>query len=101
MSNNKTIGVSGGMPISQEDIERLADEAESGYDESQLQRGRGRPPIGNGPAKTVQARLDPDLYDALKQRVEADHTSPSQVVRDALQDYLGAWVSNTPGGVFG
>ena len=90
MSNDKTIGVSGGLPINQEDIERLADEAETGYDEDQLQRGRGRPPMGNGPAKTIQARLDPDLYDALKQRVDADQTSPSQVVRDALHDYLAS-----------
>ena len=90
MSNDKTIGVSGGLPINQEDIERLADEAETGYDEDQLQRGRGRPPMGNGPAKTIQARLDPDLYDALKQRVDADQTSPSQVVRDALHNYLAS-----------
>lgn len=90
MSNDEAIGISGGMPINQDDIERLADEAETGYDEDQLQRGRGRPPMGNGPAKTVQARLDPDLYDALKQRVKADQTSPSQVVRDALQDYLAS-----------
>ena len=90
MSDDKTIGVSGGMPINQEDIERLADEAEKGYDDDQIRRGRGRPPIGKGPARTVQARLDPELYDALAHRVEADHTSPSQIVRDALHDYLAS-----------
>ena len=88
----KTVGISGGIPVNGEDIERYADEAERGYDDDQLRQAskRGRPPLGKGPARTVQARLDPDLYEALEQRVEADHTSPSQVVREALHDYLAS-----------
>ena len=91
MAKKKILGVSGGQPITQADVERMADEAERGYDDAQLRRaGRGRPPLGDGPARAVQARLDPDLHAALERRAKADHKSTSEIVREALHEYLSA-----------
>ncbi len=78
MTKKKVLGVSGGQSITQADIERMADEAERGYGDAQLRHaGRGRPALGDGPARAVQARLDPQLHAALEQRTEADHKTPS------------------------
>ncbi len=91
MTDKKTIGISGGIPITQDNIDRMADEAEHGYTDAQLRRTRrGRPALGDGPARTVQARLAPDLYEALAQFAATEHSTPSQVVRDALHEYLSA-----------
>ena len=89
MTKKKVLGVSGGQPITQSDIERMADEAERGYGDAQLRRaGRGRPSLGDAPAKAVQARLDPQLHAALEQRAKADHKTSSEIVREALHEYL-------------
>ena len=78
MTKKKVLGVSGGQSITQSDIERMADEAERGYGDAQLRHaGPGRPALGDGPARAVQARLDPQLHAALEQRTEADHKTPS------------------------
>ena len=74
-----------------DDIDRLADEAEAGYGDDQLRsRQRGRPSLGSGPARTVQARLGPELFEALQERVQAEHSSQSEVVRAALSQYLAS-----------
>ena len=89
MTKKKVLGVSGDQPIAQSDIERMADEAERGYGDAQLRRaGRGRPSLGDAPAKAVQARLDPQLHAALEQRAKADHKTSSEIVREALHEYL-------------
>ena len=91
MAKKKILGVSGGQPITQADVERMADEAERGYGDEQLRRvGRGRPTLGSGPAKAVQARLDPELHAALERRAKADHKTSSEIVREALHEYLSA-----------
>lgn len=82
-----------GKVITDADIERYADEAEAGYDVDQLiaRRGkRGRPALGSGPASVESVRLDPELKDALTCRAEAEGTSPSEVIREALRKYLKA-----------
>jgi predicted HicB family RNase H-like nuclease len=85
----KVLGVSCGQQITQSDIERMANEAERGYGDAQLRRtGRGRPSLGDGPARAVQVRLDPQLHAALEQRAKADHKTPSEIVREALHEYL-------------
>ena len=49
MARKKILGVSGGQPITQADVERMADEAERGYGDDQLRHvGRGRPALGSG-----------------------------------------------------
>jgi hypothetical protein len=78
----------GGEPITDETIERLAAEAEAGYDVGELRRRGGRRPMGSGPAEVVPIRLDPELRAALAARAEAEHTSASEIVREALRAWL-------------
>jgi hypothetical protein len=86
----KTYGkTKGGAPISEELVEKLASEAEAGYDvEETLRRRVGRPTIGSGPASVESVRLDPELRSALAQRAERDHEATSAVIRRALREYL-------------
>ena len=82
-----------GRPITDAEVQRLADEAERGYDVDALRarRGkRGRPALGSGPASVESVRLDPELRDQLAERAKADGTTPSEVIRQALRDYLHA-----------
>ena len=46
--------------------------------------------MGDGPAKAVQARLDPELHAALERRAKADQKTSSEIVREALHEYLSA-----------
>lgn len=72
-------------------IEQLADEAERGYKPGQLQgrrRGPGRPSLGAA-AKTVESvRLDPALRAQTAQRAADEGVSVSEVIRQALREYL-------------
>ena len=82
-----------GQPITEEDVENLAAEAESGYDVDQLiarRNKRGRPTIGNAPSSVESVRLDPELRRQLLQRAAADGTTPSELIREALRRYLEA-----------
>ena len=82
-----------GKVVTDADIEKFAAEAEAGYDVDELiaRRGkRGRPTLGSGPASVESVRLDPELRDALASRAEAEGRSTSEVIRQALRDYLRA-----------
>jgi hypothetical protein len=82
-----------GRPITDTDVQRLTEEAERGYDVDLLvaRRGkRGRPALGSAPASVESVRLDPELRDELTQRAKADGTTPSEIIRQALRDYLHA-----------
>ncbi len=91
MAPKKTYGkTASGVPITDELIERLAKEAEEGFDVDEiLRRRRGRPAMGSGPAKVESVRLDPELRQALAQRARHDHEATSSVIRKALRQYLG------------
>ena len=78
-----------GVTITDELIEKLAAEAEAGYDVDEiLRKRRGRPPIGSGPATVESVRLDPELRDALAERARSDREATSSVIRKALRQYL-------------
>jgi len=84
---------SSGRPITDQDIESLAAEAEAGYDSETLiaRRGkRGRPTLGNAPASVESVRLDPELRRQLLDRAEAEGTTTSELIREALRRYLRA-----------
>lgn len=84
---------SSGRPITDAEVERLAEEAERGYpvEEVIARRGkRGRPALGSGPASVESVRLDPDLRAELTERAQADGTTTSEVIREALRRYLHA-----------
>ncbi len=91
MTENKsdpTSPTSGGVPVSDDLIDRLADEAEQGYDVATLRRRGGRPPRGSTAAEVVPVRLEPELRAALQARAEGDHTNASEVIRQALRAWL-------------
>jgi uncharacterized protein (DUF4415 family) len=82
-----------GRPISAQDIEDLAAEAEVGYDVETLaarRHKRGRPTLGNAPASVESVRLDPELRRQLLDRAEAEGTTASELIREALRRYLQA-----------
>ena len=87
--SKKVIGISNGIAVTDDDIERMADEAERGYDVDQiLARRGGRPRIGSAPAEVVPVRIDPELRAAIDARAVADETSTSEIIREALRRYL-------------
>lgn len=73
-------------------VEKMADEAEAGYDVDDIQRRRagGRPAMGSGPATVESVRLDPELKRELLLRASKDGTSVSDVIREALRSYVRA-----------
>lgn len=74
-------------------IEKLADEAEAGYDVEGViaRRGkRGRPRLGAAPSTVESVRLDPELKDRLARRAEEDGVPVSEVIRAALRNHLEA-----------
>ena len=78
-----------GQPVTDQQIEEWADEAEAGYDVTALTK-RGRPRLGSAVAQVATLRLDPDLDAALNERAERDNTTRSSVMRDALRSWLKA-----------
>jgi len=78
------------MPITDTDIEAMADEAERVYDVDTLLRRRrgGRPPLGSAAATVESVRLDPELKRALLLRAAQEHVSVSEVIRRAIGEYL-------------
>lgn len=80
-----------GRAITDKDVEKLAAEAETGYDVETLitRRGkRGRPTIGTAPASVESVRLDPELRRQLIERAQSEGTTPSELIREALRRYL-------------
>lgn len=88
MMADKVYGTSKGRPVDESEISRLVVEAEEGYDTDALRRRGGRRPMGSGPADVVPVRLDPELKSLVESRAEHDHTSTSEVIREALRRYL-------------
>jgi hypothetical protein len=82
-----------GRPIADQEIENLAAEAEAGYDVETLiarRNKRGRPTLGDAPASVESVRLDPELRRQLLDRAEAEGTTTSELIREALRRYLRA-----------
>ena len=98
IGDQKTYKTMSGKVLTGADIERMADEAERGYDVDGLRarpRGRGRPMIGEAPSEVVPVRLDPALRQAVEARAEADDTTASDIIRQALRKFLD--VAGPPG----
>ncbi len=77
-----------GVELTNEVLDRMADEAEEGLDITRIRRRPGRPAMGSAPADSFPVRLDPELRRALDERAAADDTPASEVVREALRRYL-------------
>ncbi len=78
-----------GKVLTDPDIEALADDAERDYDVEELKtRRRGRPSMGSAAADVVPVRLDPELKEAVESRAERDHTTTSEIIREAIRKFL-------------
>lgn len=82
MEINETIN---GVPVTEEQIEAWAAEAEAGYDVDALKkRGRGRPGRGAAPSQVVALRLTPAEIESIDARARREGKSRSDVIREAL-----------------
>lgn len=80
-----------GQLITDDVVNKLAKEAEGGFDVDEILRRRGgRPAMGSGPASVESVRLDPELSEALHRRAEDEGRTNSDVIREALRHYLRA-----------
>lgn len=80
-----------GMPITDELLETLTDQAREGFDVDEIVRRRaGRPAMGSAAASVESVRLDPELSGALRERAEREGRTNSELIRDALRTYLEA-----------
>ena len=78
-----------GEPVTEEQIQVWADEAERGYPLERLRRG-GRPVVGDGPGEVIAVRMDETLLAALTARAEHDHVSRSEAIRAAVRAWVDA-----------
>lgn len=74
--------------VTEEQIQRWADEAEAGYDVEELtRRGRGRPGRGAEPMQVVAVRLTTDELNALDAIASQENLSRSEIIRRALAQF--------------
>src|SRR3546814_1698487 len=86
---SRTYTTKTGRELTDSDIEKLADEAEQGYDVDDLRRRRrGRPMLGSAPAEVVPVRFDPELKQAVEDRARDDETPVSARIREAIRRCL-------------
>jgi len=78
-----------GKPVSEEQIQAWADEAERGYSVEEL-RKRGRRPVGDGPGEVVAVRMDETLLSELTARAEREHVARSEAIRAAVKAWIDA-----------
>ena len=89
MTEKKTYGrAKSGVELTDETLGHMVQEADAGLDVTRLRRRPGRPAMGSGPADTLPVRLDPELRRAVDERAASEHTTVSDVVREALRRYL-------------
>ena len=80
-----------GTPVTDEMVERMAAEAERGYDVDELRRRRGgRPPMGSAAASVESVPLDPELRRELLLRAAEKKISVSEAIRRAIGQYVRA-----------
>lgn len=78
-----------GVPVTDEQIQAWADEAERGYDLAELPVPRpGRPPVGKGHGVAVTVRLDERTLRALMERAALEGIgSRSDAIRAAVREW--------------
>ena len=75
--------------VTEEQIQRWADEAEAGYDVEELtRRGRGCPGRGAEPMQVVAVRLTAEELAGLDEMAEREHISRSEAIRRAVADLV-------------
>lgn len=79
----------GGAPVTLEQIDEWAAEAEAGYPSEKL-RKRGRQPMGDGPAPVIPVRMESSMLDALMERALKEDLTRSEAIREAIRAWLSA-----------
>ena len=78
-----------GKPISDDDLNAYAAEAEAGYPAARLgPRPPGRPLLGDAPSRSLSVRFTPAQREALRAEADRRGTDIATVVRDAVQAHL-------------
>jgi len=79
-----------GRVLSDTEIEAIAEDVERhDFDIEALKtQRRGRPRMGSAPAQVVPVRIDPELRAAIAERAEADSTTTSEIIREAIRRFL-------------
>ena len=81
------LGTVNGRPVTEADVQAMVANAEAGFPGVTV-RPVGRPTMGERPARTVAVRLDPELDEALLERLAETGETASDVMRTALRHYL-------------
>ena len=79
-----------GRQLTDEDLDRLADEAEAGYDLSRWRPRRGRPFLDPGAGERsprISVRVPAVLRDRAAARAASEGRSMSDVLRGLLEEY--------------
>lgn len=80
-----------GTKLSKAAVDRLASEAEAGYDLSKAKRQRvGRPSLAEGESPRISYRVAPALFDRAKKKAKSEGRTVSEVAREALQRYVSS-----------
>jgi hypothetical protein len=87
-----TIRTKHGRVITDADLDRMADEAEAGYDLSTWKPRRGRPSLDLAGAGAHSPRIATRIPEGLRSDLErcaiAEGKSVSQVIRGLIEDYV-------------
>ena len=74
-----------GVPVTEEEIERWASEAEAGYDVTVLKkRGRGRPGRGASPSQVVAVRFTAEELAHIDELAALERMSRSALIREKV-----------------
>jgi hypothetical protein len=92
-TDDEPVVTKAGVRLDPDYEQRLAAEAEAGFDPATLtRRHTGRPSLSGraGHSKRVDLRVDDQTYEAIQRIADQDHRRVSDVVRDAINRYLEA-----------
>ena len=90
-ATGETLHDSKGNPITQEYLDEVTGEAETGYNLGELTPTRGRPSLtGRGESPQVRFRVPTDLRARAAERAKAEGKTVSQLAREALEHYLAS-----------
>ncbi|WP_237232913.1 ribbon-helix-helix domain-containing protein [Rothia nasisuis] len=78
-----------GTPVTEEQIQAWADEAEKGYSVDRFKK-RGRPSLGGAPASVIPVRMEEELLAALLHKAKVEHLNRSEAIRAAVQAWVDA-----------
>ena len=79
-----------GRTVSETDLDRMAKEAEEGFDLSTWKPRRGRPSLGAEPgthSPRIEARVPEALHRRVSARAASEGKSVSAVLRELLEEY--------------